>query len=477
MRVSSPPMRPRSRAPLARAEMRLRASATIVLVLGAIFASMISKAVSSTNEAFGAAAAVFGVALLIALLIECSAGARNVFRVDIFMMVVLYGLTLLEFLFDQEDMSFRVSLESAWAAIDATLSALAGIAVGRHAVRMYPGRTLTDIAQGLSPSAMFGLLVACAFLGYLHILIAVNFDILEALEQMMWPRFTQAWTRGRTGGLSTLINEVGLLIFLLPPLVGAILAEQRRYRAYQKAMALLILLLTLFHGFAGGTRYIFLTYLATFGASYLLVKPKMTWSSLLFVGAPLAIMAAAGTYYMAALRTVGLSNWEQAVQRTERLSVDMNILNIAGLIEAFPSRHDYLGFEVPFTAIIRPIPRFIWPGKPEGLSISIEEVLGAEGWTLAATYIGELWMAGGLPAVIIASLLFGAAGAAWNSVGARAQGSLDQILFASGFFAAGLCMRSFMGVAPAVLPTLALYVFRKWHQRRSVRRRKRLRSF
>ncbi|HWV81868.1 MAG TPA: O-antigen polymerase [Hyphomicrobiaceae bacterium] len=476
MKVSSQaPMRAAGPFRPARAEMRLRTAATLFLVMGALLASTAARMAGSTNEAFSLAAATFGCAVAIALFIESRPGVRSLFRVDIFMIVVLYGLTFLEFLFPQDDLSFRLTPDDAWSAIDVTLCAFVGLALGRHAVTMYAGQTLSDMAMGLSPSRMFGLLLACTLVGYAHILLAVNFDVFEALRQMTWPRFTQAWTRGRTGGASALLSELGLLIFLLPPLVGAILAEHQRYRAYQKAVALLILALTLFYGFSGGTRYVFLTYLATFGASYLMLRPNISWSSLILVGLPLAVMAAAGAYYMAALRTLGLDNWELAVERTDRVFVDMNILNIAGLIQVFPDQHDYLGLEVPFIAAIRPIPRVLWSGKPEGLSISIEEVLGAQGWTLSATYVGELWMAGGLFAVVLASLIFGAAGARWNRLGATAQGNLDKIVFATGFFAAGLGMRSFLGVAPAILPTLALYIFRRWHDRDRKRKRRPLR--
>jgi hypothetical protein len=477
MRVSPHgPMGAAVRFPVARGEMRLRTLATVFVILGALFASLAAKTASSTNEAFSLAAVTFGCTVLIVLLIESRPGVRSLFRVDIFMIVVLYGLTLLEFLFDQDDMSFQLTPEAACAAIDVTLCAFVGLALGRHAVRMYSGETLSDMALSLSPSRMFGLLIGCALIGYLHILVAVDFNVFEALRQMTWPRFTQSWTRGRSGGLGSLLSELGLLIFLLPPLAGAILAEHRRYRWHQKAGTILILALTLFFGFSGGTRYIFLTYLATFGASYLMLKPNISWSSLFVVGVPLAMMAGAGAYYMAHLRTYGLGNWEQAIERTDRVFVDMNILNISGLMQVFPNRHDYLGLEIPFIAVIRPIPRVIWPGKPEGLSISIEEVLGAEGWTLSATYIGELWMSGGLFAVILTSLLLGVSAAMWNRVGAMARGNLDKIVFASGFFAAGLCMRSFMSVAPAVLPTVALLVFRAWQYRQRPRSRPRPRG-
>lgn len=455
--------------PVARAEMRLRLLSTYVFILGAVIASISASSASSTNEAFSSAAIVLGCTLVIAFGIELQAGVRNIFRVDIFIVVVLYGLTFLEFLFDQEDLSYQLNAANACEAIDVTLCAFGGLMIGRHAFKMYAGDTLSDMTLSLSPSRMMGLLLGCTLIGYLHILLAVNFDIVEALRQMTLPRFSQSWTRNRMGGIEALLTELGLLIFLLPPLVGAILAEHRRYRWYQKAIAVLVLTLTLFFGFSGGTRYIFLTYLATFGASFLLLRRAISWSLLAAVGVPLAVVAGAAAHFMVHIRTVGVQNWEVGVERSDRFFVDMNILNISGLIQSFPSRYDYLGFEVPFIAFVRPIPRVLWAGKPEGLSISIEEVLGAEGWTLAATYIGEVWMASGLFAVVLASLIFGAAASGWNRVGSTAQGNLDKIVFASGFFAAGLCMRSFMGVAPAVLPTVALLLFRNWQYRRQPR--------
>lgn len=461
---------------IARMEMYLRVQSTFFIIVGALIASSIAAFETSTNQALSSAAAAFGCTLVIAFALEARAGVRNLFRVDIFMFVVLYGLTLSEFLAEQDDLSHRMTVDEARFAIDVVLFAFCGLALGRHAYKMYAGQLLAGAPVGLTPSQMTSLFVACAAIGYLHILIAVNFDIFEAIRQMLLPRFSQSWSRGRIGGLDALLSELGLLIYLLPPLAGAIAAESRRYSMIQKIVVGAIISFTFFYGLSGGTRYIFLTYLITFGASYLMMRRNLTWSSLVWVGAPFASIALLAIYFMAAIRTYGLQNWSEGVQSTERFFVDMNILNIAGLIWAFPDQYDYLWLEVPYIAFIRPIPRVLWPGKPEGLSASIEDVLGAEGLTLSATYIGEFWMAGGLFAVIVASLCLGAAAAAWNRVGAKAQGNLDQILFASGFFAAGLCMRSFLGVMPAVLPTLALYLFRRWHLKFRVRSRVRPRN-
>ena len=58
--------------------------------------------------------------------------------------------------------------------------------------------------------------------------------------------------------------------------------------------------------------------------------------------------------------------------------VDYNIVNVSQLTEVFPASFEYLGLEIPLNALIRPIPRVLWPGKPEGLSVTIETALGSE---------------------------------------------------------------------------------------------------
>jgi hypothetical protein len=79
--------------------------------------------------------------------------------------------------------------------------------------------------------------------------------------------------------------------------------------------------------------------------------------------------------------------------------------------------------------------------------------------TLAATFVGELYMAGGMFGVSLCALLYGWAAGKWNRVGQHASSNAQLILFASGFFAAGLGMRSFLSIVPALLPAVALYFY------------------
>ena len=113
--------------------------------------------------------------------------------------------------------------------------------------------------------------------------------------------------------------------------------------------------------------------------------------------------------------------------------------------------------------MIRPIPRALWSGKPEGLSVTIEAALGADvgSVTLSCTFVGEAYMAGGLFAVLLVGLFFGAAAEMWNRVGRNTNLQFDQMLYVSGFLCAALAMRSMLSMVPFMLPTLALWIFGK----------------
>ena len=448
----------------------MRTLSTMVIMAGLVAGAVASMHATTPLEAFSYPGPFVGVALAIAFIVEGRAGLRNLVRVDLFMLAVLYLLTFFEFLLPQDNLNILVTFEGAQTGVWATLVGFAGLALGRHA---FPAtRPLPrEIRFEVSPRATMILLLGCTFLGYLYMLRAVNFDIAEMFFQMGRPRFSQPWSRGRLGGISTLLNEFGLLKYLLPPLVASILAQHRRYSALQKIVALMILGLVFYEAFAGGTRNVFLTHLITFTVTVALLMPRLTLPRLAMLAVPLLAVSWFAIYYLPEIRTVGLRNFDIETARTDSLFVDRNLVNISILVRAFPDYVEFLGFEIPFTAAVRPIPRALWSGKPEGLSISIEEVIGVRGMTLSATFIGELWMAGGYVGVALGGLCFGAAAARWNRVGAEADTNMRLILFAAGFFPAGICMRSFLSVAPAILPIFALLLFMRFFRERRRRAR------
>ena len=444
---------------------RLRAPALSTgIILCGITLSALGVSSGSPEAIFRFAAIVVGASLGIATAIEATAGIRNLIRVDLLMLWILYLLTLMEFLFPQPGVDSAVS---AVAAADGTIAVLLGfasLAVGRHLVPFRRKAHYKSPLADLPPSKIFLLFVVAAFLGYLHMFLAVNFDPFELIRQLFMPRFTQAWSRGRVGGdLYTLLIEMGALVYLIPPIAGLIYARPKDYSGTQKFIVGVVLSFTLFVGFASGTRNILGTYVITFFGAFYLNRARVTITHVLCFGIPVLLLLLLGSAFMLQFRQFGLTDFTFDTSQLETLSVDYNLIIISKITEIFPSVFAYLGLEIPFHSLVHPIPRVLWPGKPEGLSVSVETALGADASsvTLASTFVGEAYIAGGLVGVLIAGLLFGAAAELWNRLGRAVTSPFAQLLYASGFFCAMLSMRSITWASVTTLPTIALWLYGK----------------
>ena len=176
------------------------------------------------------------------------------------------------------------------------------------------------------------------------------------------------------------------------------------------------------------------------------------------------------TRVMLDMRTIGLKRWldgeggNYVTRQNSSVFVDDNLLAISVLTQYFPKQNGdrYLGFEIPFLALIRPIPRALWPGKPTGLSISIENIFKTKGVTIAATFVGEAYMSGGLFAVALEGLIFGILATYWNRFSSPKNSELGLLVYSSGFYAVTITMRSCFALTTAALPCLAGILFGKY---------------
>ena len=224
-----------------------------------------------------------------------------------------------------------------------------------------------------------------------------------------------------------------------------------------------MLLFTFFYGFTSGTRNVFATYLVTFLIAYGVALPFGRQKELIALAIGAGLVMVFATYYMLQFRGVGLreywhGNYEQPPVQERTLFIDYNLYAICRLVEMFPRKHEYLGFEIPYQALIRPIPRAIWAGKPEGLSSSIEDALGVEGLTISTSFVGEAYMSGGMFTVLIIALIFGALTGWWSHLASPKNSELGILIYASGFFATVISMRSLFVFTTALLPTAAALV-------------------
>jgi oligosaccharide repeat unit polymerase len=439
-------------------------ASTAVILCGLVAISIFLPPSANADVIFFVAALGTGLSLGIATAIEAKAGVRNLIRADMVMLWSLYVLTFLEFLFPQPNVDTLLSPSDATNGTYAVLVALGGLAIGRHLVPPKNGPVGHPVIIDLRPGNVFLLFIIATAFGYFHILLAVDFDPLEVIRQLSLPRFSQSWSRSQFGDAYSLLYEIGALIYLIPPIAGLILGRSRDYASWQKGIVLFVLFCTLYYGFASGTRNVFISYVITFMGVFFLARPRITKRFILLAAIPVAIIMMIATTYMLAFRTTGLENFSIFGGDDRSFFVDYNVVNIANITRVFPDVFGFLGLEVPFNALIRPIPRVLWPEKPAGLSVSIEAALGADsGVTVSCTFVGEAYMAGGLIAVLLVSLAFGAAAALWNRVGSRSNGQFYQLVYVSGFICAALAMRSLLSMMPFMLPTLALWLFgRMW---------------
>jgi len=436
---------------------RATGTSTIVFLVG-LALTYLALPSDSAGSVFAGAAIGIGLSLVTATAVEARAGVRELIRVDILTLWALYGLTFLEFLFPQPDVEGIVSPDVATKGVVAAILGFAGIVIGRHFV---PSRhkTSTVFFADVSPRNIFTLFVLAAAVGYLHILLSVNFDVFEMFRQMALPRFEQSWGRGQYGDAYALLVEIGAVLYLVPPIAGLIYARHKEFGLIQKSIVTLVLLVTVYYGFSSGTRGILAVYVFTFFGAYYLNKPEIKLLRLAAQGIVVVLLLLLVTSYMLAFRNVGLSNFSVSDRSLDTLYIDHNMVVLARLTDVFPAVYDFLGFEIPYNVLVHPIPRALWAGKPEGLSVTVESIVGVTQSTIASTFIGEAYMMGGMLGVVLVAVVFGAAAEMWNGMRRSENSAFSQLLYASGFFCAVISMRSMLWTTVTMLPTLALWLY------------------
>lgn len=439
---------------------------TFIFLIGLAAAYVLIPTSAAPSEMARTVAIISAAALGISILLDSRKGLQNLLRADLICLVGIYFLTLVEFLFPQTEFDERLTVEQTYQALVVVLVGLAALAIGRHLVSQKPARSSQLNFGDISNSLLIWVLIVSAFLGYLDMLLSVDFNIPEMVDAMLSPRFTQPWVRPKLGSWRTFITELNLLLYVIPALAGVVWNRRRSFSAFQLSIVAVLFLFTLFFGFSGGTRNIFVAYLSIFLVSYLVTLPKHNFRNTVVPIIGTALLTLFASYHMLEFRTMGLRNYlENQVYAgdtvRDTLSVDYNLWSIGMITDALPAKHEFLGFEIIYWALIRPIPRVLFPGKPEDLSLTIEEIAGAEGWTVAATYLGEAYMAWGMVGVIVISLLFGALAAWWNRMALQRQSAYAMMTYALGFATAGITMRSMFWLTTMSLPIVALLALKK----------------
>lgn len=452
-----------------------RVDATFTALLGLVMTAFaITSGGQLPSELARTAAYGVGFTLLASFAFEARSGLKNLIRADLMGVLALYYLTLYEFLFEQPYFDKAVVHDTlAYRGIWAVILGFAGLFIGRHLLPRGKQPFQRIMTRPVPPGWLLGIFWASFALGYFHILLSVDFNIPLMIEYMMKARFEQPWGRGRLGDWRALLNELELLLYLIPPIAGLMLGRRERYSFPSIFFVVLGLLWTLFYGFLSGTRSLFGAFLVTFMIAFTFASPKERRKQALLVCGICASLMIFSTKAMLQMRTIGFKDWMEgripAIVNRQSASVfvDDNLLAISVISSYFPDKHPYLGHEIPYLALIRPIPRALWkiilPGeKPVGLSINVEDIFDMKGVTIAATFVGEGYMSGGYVAIVLMGIALGWLAAWWNRLASPYNSELGILIYASGFFAVTITMRSLFALTTAVLPCVAGLVVGKY---------------
>ena len=405
------------------------------------------------------------------LFLETGGKLDSLIRTDVLMLVALYGLTLVEFFFPQEEINEFLSPEQAMHGVEALFLGFAGLVIGRNFVVRSPRQGASMVIVQLRPSAVFNLYVGAFCFSYFYMLLAVDFDPAELIHEMMGPRWSQAWSRGDLGGWQTNLGTLSsLVLYLIPSIAGCIFADWRRHSAAQLAFVGFGVAFTLFYTFSGGTRSSFAITVVLLLGSYIMFGRKIGWRRVAVLFTLTAGVLYLSAHYMLQFRQIGMDAYLQGTRegwKTETLFVDNNLVTISRLTEIFPELTPYIGLEMATYAVLLPVPRALWPDKPTKLSVDAADVLDERGVTISSTFVGESYMMGGYPAVLMVGLLFGWLGSWWDRLGRDLRSNLGIIIYASGFLAALGSMRSFLFTTTTLIPTVALWLYMKSRQART----------
>jgi len=446
--------------------------ATFIILVGLLLCDL-TLPNDNPLDIFRYGAYAVGATLAIGFFVQTAQGFKILLQPDSVAIFTLYFLTYAEFLSPDLRVLRDTTPEGAIAASEVVMLSFAGLALGRHLPLFGKALAKIDLPE-VSPAAIYRSLLLFAFLGYLYVLMSVQFDVTEIISSLLLPRFWQPWQRGRLGDWSSLLIELNLLLYAVFAIGGYIYASRRLFSMRQKIIVAVILLFSLFFDVASGARNIVMIRIGLFLMTYLLAdRTRSTIKTIAVVTVSLAGLWIV-TGYMLEFRNAGLgafldSTADESMLETHTM-IDNNMYSIANVIEMFPKYYDYPGFQVIWTSVIHPIPRALWPDKPVDWSDSIEQALDSRGGTIAVTYVGEAYLVAGYATAFLFSLLFGALAAGWGKMGSRLRTNAGLILYVSGFYAVTLGMRSMQWITVAILPVVAFYLTARLLPRSRVQR-------
>ena len=312
-----------------------------------------------------------------------------------------------------------------------------------------------------SPSVYFYLLIASFLLGMSKFAVASDFNVIAMFRSVGSGRWDAPWARGQLGGWDAFLDHLqyfGYLTSVLTVVVGR-RAGWRNWRTIVSAVLSAVMALFLVQS---GSRRVIGVVVGVALIFWILVQDKRlnvkhaVAATLTMVALLLAMQV------MLQYRNVGFTvamSEPSVVEQSdgnEYLHVDDNFYRLCQVIQLIPNTHPYVYHGYLLYAVVRPIPRVLWPDKPVDAGFDLTRAVGDREVSYSCSVIGELYMSLGFFAVALGGWLYGRFAALVNGMLTQSAGVGVVVIYSIGVMALFSGMRSMLELV------LVSYVIVAW---------------
>ena len=385
------------------------APALILLVVGTLVAIILTPKEVQPKEALFWPAIVMTFSLALVPVLVSLKDPKKIFEAHHLLVLAPIYWLLLDLLQGVYDMP-GISRRDAVLAFVAIALFAGGIWLGVWGRPWQMPRIVRDTAALDVPAGtLFGITVIAFFLGMLTFAIPCEFNVEVMWNGLFAGRWSAPWDFGM-GGLDAFINVLQYFGYMLPALAVA-LAGRLGWLNMRTIIALLMAATMIaFMAQEGGRRNVGVM-VGMAIICWVLMHKQLTTRGIIIVlvasGLLLSIMQIMLEYRGTGFQAMLSPAESGSIQKPEYVQVDDNYYRLCQTIQLIDNGRPYVYLKFITYVLVRPIPRVFWPGKPVDGGFDIADEVGVQGASLSMSVVGELYISGGLLAVLLGGWFYG----------------------------------------------------------------------
>lgn len=383
-------------------------SGILLTILSTFFAILWIPVDPYPAGALSKSAIILSLGILLSPTVSAFKNPKSLLRADILLILSPIYWLLLDLIQGVYDME-QISVDGITSAFVAISLFVIGIWISTTSIPWRPPKNLQKASTHiLSVPILFRLNLFFFLFGIFRFAYPCQFNVVQMIHYLGADRWSAPWARGALGGWNAFLDHMSYFGYLLPALTTLLWIRTKRFSTYVFVSICLTIFMALFLAQGGGRRVVGVIFGAAIICWILEVK-KISFIRLVILSLVVATLLLV-MQYMLEFRNVGYKNIfekNSQVVKNKHLRVDDNFLRLGQIIDIVPRGHPYV-YEKPILyALIRPIPRALWPGKPVDSGFDLPFILGKKGVSLTSSVIGEWYLSAGWVMVFFGGWLYG----------------------------------------------------------------------